>query len=684
MTAFRKAKRLLQMGPREVAGRVAELGRTGTDWLATRGASLPPWSPSTAEAVEIVEGLVRREFFGVAGSTRPGPDFAERFPDGAARAVDVAKDVCRGRIRLFGEARSFGPGRPDWHLDWTSGGRFPLAFYRSPAIHDLDGELEGRAVWETNRQQYLITLAQAYSITGEEEFAERAVGDMESWIEENPPFLGINWSEPLECACRIFSWLWTLRLLAGSAALHPEAASKIIASIWLQARHTRRHLSTYRSPNTHVLGEALGLMAAGTLLPEIPHARVHREMGARLFWAQLDHQVSPDGSHREHSTYYHAYAAEMALTAVLLGKASTDRVQRLEQLRRMGTYLRAQLRPDGTLARMGDDDGGRLLRLSDDDYYAPASLVNAIEALAGTPPQEGTCERLEDTFWYLGPHAVARAGTSVPLRGMLGSAEGASLPSAPTAARATPQPSIFPDVGVGVVRTGWRQDQAWASLHGNPMGFLTAGHSHASLMAVELSLGGHPVLLDPGTYRYVADARNEYRDYRRHNVVAIEGVEAPVSAGPFRWSSGPESWTAELESIPQGLRATRTATRGNSSTQVRHERCIRLLSATSAVVEDLVECREPGGLIYRFHLPPGALDDGYEELEMTLVHGESTILRLEFDGFQTETPGGTDTFETEWYWMSRRYGLRERAPCLVIRTAARPRVRTSIRFDLCM
>ncbi|NNF26147.1 MAG: hypothetical protein HKN73_02845, partial [Gemmatimonadetes bacterium] len=448
----------------------------------------------------------------------------------------------------------------------------------------------------------------------------------------------------------------TLRLLHGCTSLTPKASASILGSIWLQTRHTSRHLSIYRSPNTHVLGEALGLIAAGTLLPGLRDAQTFMRTGTRVFWEHFDRQVAPDGSHREHSTYYHAYSAEMALMALLLAGDATHLDRRRDQIRAMARYLRAQTKPDGTLARMGDDDGGRVLRLSSEDYYAPAGLASVLEALTHAPGWAGDVDDLQDCFWYLGTWSLEAGGRRGPLRSTT-PAQG-NTPAGPTV-------RIFGDVGVGIVRFADTDGEAWVSIHGKPMGFLTAGHSHASLMALEMSLAGVPVLVDPGTYRYVEEARREYRSFHRHNVLDVDGLRIPRPDGPFKWSLPKEVWAAELVAMEGGVRATRMGV--PTSEDARHERCIRLLSATCASLEDRVTSGRPRQLQYSFHLPPGSPSDppGPGILAFELEGG--LTFRLDLEDVEDDAEWAAWTVEQEWYWMSRRYGQRERAPCVRLR-----------------
>src|SRR4029077_14684511 len=137
---------------------------------------------------------------------------------------------------------------------------------RSPLLHwsqidPLDPALVGdsKVVWELNRHQWIVGLGQAWALTNDDRYAERAVASIDAWLDANPPGTGINWASSLEVALRLMSWCWTLVLLRDFAALSNTWVLKVLSAIWLHAAHVRRYLSYYFSPNTHLTGEALGL-----------------------------------------------------------------------------------------------------------------------------------------------------------------------------------------------------------------------------------------------------------------------------------------------------------------------------------------------------------------------------------------------------------------------------------------
>src|SRR5262249_51785281 len=155
-------------------------------------------------------------------------------------------------------------------------------------------------------------------------------------------------------ALRLIAWCWALFLFRGSRALGPELFAEILAGVAAHAGHVERYLSRYFSPNTHLTGEALGLVYARAIFPELGRARRWRDLGLAILCAELDRQVLPDGVHFELSTCYQRYTLEIYLHALLLAERSgaalaPDARARLE---RMVDVLLALCHPDGSMPRI--------------------------------------------------------------------------------------------------------------------------------------------------------------------------------------------------------------------------------------------------------------------------------------------------------------------------------------------
>ena len=74
-----------------------------------------------------------------------------------------------------------------------------------------------------------------------------------------------------------------------------------------------------------------------------------------------------------------------------------------------------------------------------------------------------------------------------------------------------------------------------------PFGEGSGGHSHSDVLSLTARAGGREILIDPGTFTYVADPveRNRFRGSGAHNTVRIDGRDQAVPGGPFRWNDKP-------------------------------------------------------------------------------------------------------------------------------------------------
>jgi hypothetical protein len=177
----------------------------------------------------------------------------------AQRLIEKADRITSGKFDLLGY-RDLSFGDPiDWHLEPTSGKRIPLIHWSKLDYLDAGVAGDKKVTWELNRHQYFVTLGQAYWLTGHDRYAQTFTQHLDSWMDANPPKLGINWASSLEVAFRSMSWLWAFYFFKSSPSLNPETCKRACKFLYLNARHLESYLSTYFSPNTHLTGEALGL-----------------------------------------------------------------------------------------------------------------------------------------------------------------------------------------------------------------------------------------------------------------------------------------------------------------------------------------------------------------------------------------------------------------------------------------
>ncbi len=98
----------------------------------------------------------------------------------------------------------------------------------------------------------------------------------------------------------------------------------------------------------------------------------------------------------------------------------------------------------------------------------------------------------------------------------------------------------FPDTGLYLLQAGAAAspDRLSVTLDAGPLGYgVLAAHGHADALAVTLRIGGHDVLVDPGTYDYFThpEWRTYFRGTPAHNTVTIDDANQSEMLGPFLW-----------------------------------------------------------------------------------------------------------------------------------------------------
>src|SRR6266508_4122692 len=218
-----------------------------------------------------------------------------RFPDERDAIINTAEAALAGKFSLLGHVGlSFGdpPDSPiDWSLDPVSGKRAPLRHWSKLRPLDPLGGGDPKVVWELNRQAHFVTLGQAYWLTNDDRFAAVFVDQVCAWIDANPVGMGVNWASSLEVAFRSIAWLWALGLCIDSRDVTPDFFTRLLKSLIEHGRHIEKYLSYYFSPNTHLTGEALGLLYLGRALPELSRAEGWRDLGLQILLDQAPKQV---------------------------------------------------------------------------------------------------------------------------------------------------------------------------------------------------------------------------------------------------------------------------------------------------------------------------------------------------------------------------------------------------------
>jgi hypothetical protein len=451
-----------------------------------------------------------------------------RLPSRVEEIVNQAEGILRHRFDLLGY-ENLNYGNPiDWHLDAVHGRRAPRKIFHKMQYLNFAEVGDSKVTWELNRHQHLVTLAKAHRLTGNSRYADEILLQWRQWQTDNPYPIGINWASSLEASFRSLSWLWTYHLLKGSPG-PPDFRDEWLRGLGLHGRHIERYLSTYFSPNTHLLGEGVGLFFLGVLCPELVEAERWKALGWEIVVREADRQVQADGFHFEQSTYYHVYALDFFLHSAILASANNIPIPKSleDTLERMLTAL-SLLGRAGSPPQFGDDDGGRLFdpRRNRSQHLLDPLATGAIlfhrgdykSAAAGLP---------EETIWLLGSEGVRRWDN---LEATPATMDSAALPAAGFYLLTPPQPATQ------------------LALQAGPQGTQSGGHGHAGALSVCLQSQGRSLLIDPGTFEYVGEGGNRdlFRSTAMHNTLRVDGANQAETGAPFSWKrltqSRAEQW----------------------------------------------------------------------------------------------------------------------------------------------
>lgn len=601
----------------------------------------------------LIETAPGRLFAGLEDATTI-QTLQRRLPGDCSDLIAAATDIIAGqRFDLLGY-RGLSFGDPiDWHLD-------PVWTRQAPRLHwsqinTLDPAVVGdsKVVWELNRHQWVVRLAQAWTLTGDERYGNAAMAAIDSWLDANPPGIGVNWASSLEVSYRLISWSWTLLLLRDLPSMDGQWVMKVLAAIAVHAAHVKRYLSYYFSPNTHLTGEALGLFYAGVLCREFSDAPRWRELGARILLTESRHQIFSDGVYFEQSTCYQRYTIDIYLHFLLLASRNDISVPPalVETMRRMVDFLLSVRQPNGAIPAIGDADGGALLPLTRRAAGDGRGIFAVAAAVFNRPDLAWAAEGLApEVSWLLG---------SVGVRAF--DAQQASSPGGPAS-------RVFPAGGYAVMRSAWGKDAHQMIVDVGPLGcHVSGGHGHADLLSVQCSVFGEPCLVDAGNYCYTPEAewREFFRSTAAHNTIVVDGQSQSETAGPFGWRSRPRVRLREWHSTPEldFLDAEHTACCRDKA--VTHRRRILFVKPRYwIIVDDLVGTTQHQ-INLTFQFAPMRVTVGPNRWARAETPGGRALWLGPFTSAPVRTTLRSGELRPIRGWIAPDYGQREPAPALV-------------------
>ncbi len=437
----------------------------------------------------------------------------------------AADELIAGRWSTFAVQRGDVSDNIDWHFEPKAIMRpSDLAYSFDIAIHGTKTPFDPKYVWELSRHHQTTVLAMAYWLTDNEQYAERAAELVESWCRANPFLHGIHWSSGIELGIRLISFVWTRRLLDRwpKVACHFEESDVFVETLGAHLWWLAHRMSSGSSANNHLIYEAAGLYIAARNMPWFEDCGIWEARATQILTREFDRQLFASGLNREQASGYHLFLLE----AVLLCLVEATRFNReapeswWQSCVGMLGARRSTADCEGRGPRYGDCDDAHGLLLDapgfdrERDIQALSNLL-----LGGSAAERGDADLTLRTWLW---SRLLHIPNSIEMRD---GGDGGFLDN---------------DAGIVILRTAdGQKPEFYCAFDAGPLGYLSlAAHGHADALAVEVRVGGHPILADPGTYTYAATSpwRDYFRSTAAHNTIELGGQSQSVRGGPFLWT----------------------------------------------------------------------------------------------------------------------------------------------------
>lgn len=441
-----------------------------------------------------------------------------------------ADRILNGRWRVFALNDLPLGFPPNWNRDPKTGTVAPMLLGKTIDYRSERNVGDIKYLWEPSRHLELVTLAQAWRLSGDFRYANAARELLTSWMDQCPYPMGIHWTSSLELAVRLVNWAFAWQLLGGleSPLFVGEEGQKFqrrwLDSVYQHCHFIQGYFSRHSSANNHLFGEYMGLFVASATWPYWEQSKRWQTLAKAGLETEARIQNTADGVNREQAIYYQHEVMDMMLLCQRVGQAHGTYFsdEYLARLLKLAEFVSSLMDVGGNVPMIGDADDAQMVRLAYQSDWSPyRSLLASCAILFNRADFKDKAGTLDDkTQWLFG-------------------AQGGEVWATLHARPADRAVMAFPEGGYFILGRELNTEmETRLVVDCAPLGYLSiAAHGHADALAFTLSSGGEELLIDPGTYAY--HTQKKWRDYFRgtaaHNTVQIDGLDQSEIGGNFMW-----------------------------------------------------------------------------------------------------------------------------------------------------
>lgn len=574
--------------------------------------------PEGMNASELLFRLKERALAAGGGipALERGRIIKEQFPDQALAVIRLADEALAGQLVLpgTGPERCFVGNPPEWNANPVNDNEY---------------------TFHLNRMHHWKTMCEAYSLTGDLQYAHKVFQEMSDWIGRItcPPltddtgayaperFEGRSPWRALETGIRGYrTWPFVMELLAETPYMTESFLEKLLPCIYLHCRvlHEISPLLWPKADHNHYLMENLGLLSFSCLFPEMKDSGIFQAHALRELDRCMEAQCTPCGGQIEGCPSYHnGCVFWFAMRNVFARKYHIEESD--SYTRRLHTMFNHSVhatRACGGNFPWGDSHTAEkeTMSLAAVACYMATGDKSYLGVAACFYPVSSIIKDVRDNLW--------RIPDTSRLRADLDWAEANPLtPRLPLTAWQKDLDQVY-------IRSSWEKDAvSLMTACRTPVQNL---HAHMDPGGFDYTAWGLPLISDPGIYTY-KDDENRYRFKRAssHNCLTINNADPWEYSGSWKYGPQKEGRICAVDQSEDGSLICVTSRHENYAPAIA-SRYLILSERRFLLIIDHVTGLAPSDQVQvHYHLNRTVLQRTDEGISVSDGHAPVSILSLD-------------------------------------------------------
>jgi len=437
--------------------------------------------------------------------------------------INIADKAINGEIRMFEKDFADYKDSIDWHYN-------PISKEYSPKnkhwidieeLGDVFGDI--KYIWEASRFSQVFYFIRAYTLTNDEKYSEAFWNQVESWMNNNPAEMGVNWKCGQEITFRTIAWIFGLYAFKHSKHSTDQRIIKLFKHIYYNIQHVEKNFefALKAVKNNHAISEAAGMFTAGVLFPFFKDAERWREKGKKYLEELADKQFYEDGTYKQYSTNYNRLVIEVYSFVLRLAELNDivfEEKTKNKLLKSVNYLYQIQDDETGKVPNYGNNDGALLFPLSSCDFLNYKPQLNLLYYTLTKKRLYESGKYDEELFWFYGESSLNSEFDNIKQKSAEFNTGGYYL------LRNTNSHTM--------IRCGDFQDRP----------------AHSDLLHMDLWWKGNNILTDAGTYSYNPEEKfkNYFIHTATHNTVTVNNKNQMKKGPRFLWFNWTKSKKREF------------------------------------------------------------------------------------------------------------------------------------------